>query len=99
VDKDGNDLDAVAGNAEDDIGDLIASIRERELLYGEQSLLALYGPLIAHICATPKSYKVSLSRLLLYRVELTSTPRTVTVTPTIGSTRHDQAYVRVRAIL
>lgn len=59
MDKDGNDLDAVAGNAEDDIGDLIASIRERELLYGEQSLLALYGPLIAHICATPKSYKVS----------------------------------------
>jgi condensin complex subunit 1 len=51
-------LDAVAGNAEDDVGDLIASIRESELLYGEHSLLALYGPLIAHICATPKAYRV-----------------------------------------
>lgn len=58
-DKDGNDLDAVAGNAEDDIGDLIANIRERELLYGEKSLLAVYGPLITAICASPKRYRVS----------------------------------------
>lgn len=60
ADKDGNDLDAVAGNAEDDIGDLIASIREKELLYGEKSLLAIYGPMIAYICASPKRYRVSL---------------------------------------
>lgn len=59
ADKDGNDLDAVTGNAEDDIGDLITTIRERELLYGEKSLLAAYGPLIAGICASPKRYKVS----------------------------------------
>lgn len=58
ADKDGNDLDAVAGNAEDDIGDTIANIREREVLYGEKSLLAVYGPLISHISATPKSFKV-----------------------------------------
>lgn len=56
-DKDDNDLDAVTGNAEDDIGDLIQTIRERELLYGEKSLLAVYGPLIAAICASPKRYK------------------------------------------
>lgn len=56
-DKDDNDLDAVTGNAEDDIGDLIQTIRERELLYGERSLLAVYGPLIAAICASPKRYK------------------------------------------
>ncbi|TXT06039.1 hypothetical protein VHUM_03512 [Vanrija humicola] len=53
----GNDLEAVAGNAEDDIGDLIANIREKELLYGEKSLLALYGPMIAAICASPKRYR------------------------------------------
>ncbi|WVQ76449.1 hypothetical protein IAR50_006116 [Cryptococcus sp. DSM 104548] len=55
--KDQNDLDAVAGNAEDDIGDLISGVREKELLYGEQSLLAVYGPMIAHICASPKRYR------------------------------------------
>lgn len=54
-----NDLDAVAGNAEDDIGDLIAGIRETELLYGERSLLRVYGPLIAAICASPRRYRVS----------------------------------------
>lgn len=59
VEKDGNDLDAVAGNAEDDIGELIATIREKELLYGDKSLLAVYGPMIAHICASPKRYRVS----------------------------------------
>jgi condensin complex subunit 1 len=59
ADKDANDLEAVTGNAEDDIGDLVANVRERELLYGESSLLASYGGLIAHICASPKSYRVS----------------------------------------
>lgn len=59
AEKDSNDLDAVAGNAEDDIGDLILGIREKELLYGEKSLLAVYGPMIASICAHPKRYRVS----------------------------------------
>ncbi|OWZ79155.1 condensin complex subunit 1 [Cryptococcus neoformans Bt85] len=57
AEKDQNDLDAVAGNAEDDIGDLISTMKEKELLYGEKSLLAVYGDLIAHICASPKKYK------------------------------------------
>ncbi|WWC85617.1 uncharacterized protein L201_000481 [Kwoniella dendrophila CBS 6074] len=57
AEKDSNDLDAVAGNAEDDIGELISGIRERELLFGEKSLLAIYGPMIAGICASPKRYK------------------------------------------
>lgn len=60
ADKDGNDLDAVAGNAEDDIGDLIANIREKELLFGEQSLLKVYGPMVSSICASPKRYRVCL---------------------------------------
>ncbi|WVF66251.1 hypothetical protein IAT40_000991 [Kwoniella sp. CBS 6097] len=57
AEKDANDLEAVAGNAEDDIGDLISGIRERELLFGDKSLLAIYGPMIAHICASPKRYR------------------------------------------
>lgn len=48
----------MAGNAEDDIGDLIANIRERELLYGDKSLLSVYGPLIVAICASPKRYRL-----------------------------------------
>ena len=56
-----NEIDQVAGNAEDDIGDNIAFIRESELLYGDDSLLTVYGPLIADICANPKRFKVSCS--------------------------------------
>ncbi|KAB5590206.1 Condensin complex subunit 1 [Ceratobasidium theobromae] len=50
-----DDIEQVAGNAEDEIGDTILGIRERELLFGENSLLALYGPMIVHICGTPKN--------------------------------------------
>ncbi|KAH6918222.1 condensin [Coprinopsis sp. MPI-PUGE-AT-0042] len=56
-DKDGDELDQVAGNAEDEIGDQIAAIREKELLYGSQSLLAIYGPMIVHICGSPHKFK------------------------------------------
>lgn len=55
--KDQDEIEQVAGNAEDEIGDTILNIRERELLYGPDSLLALYGPMIVHICGTPKAYK------------------------------------------
>ncbi|KAI0063924.1 hypothetical protein BV25DRAFT_1906937 [Artomyces pyxidatus] len=57
ADKEGEELDQVAGNAEDEIGDRIAAIRETELLYGPDSLLALYGPLLVHICGSPQIYK------------------------------------------
>ncbi|KAF7983455.1 hypothetical protein HWV62_21732 [Athelia sp. TMB] len=55
--KDGEELDQVAGNAEDEIGDRIAGVRETELLYGPESLLALYGPIIVHICGSPHKFK------------------------------------------
>ncbi|KAG6900284.1 hypothetical protein C0993_000472 [Termitomyces sp. T159_Od127] len=56
--KDGvEELDQVAGNAEDEIGERIAAIRETELLYGEQSLLAIYGPMLVHICGSPHKFK------------------------------------------
>lgn len=57
--KEAEELDQVAGNAEDEIGERIAGVRETELLYGAESLLALYGPMIVHICGSPHKFKVS----------------------------------------
>ena len=54
----GGELEQVVGNAEDDIGDRLATVRETELLYGESSLLAVYGPMLAHICRNPGRFKV-----------------------------------------
>ncbi|CAE6532324.1 unnamed protein product [Rhizoctonia solani] len=58
-----DDIEQVAGNAEDDIGDMIISIRENELLSGPNSLLALYGPMIKEICGTPKTYRNQILRM------------------------------------
>ncbi|KAH7913093.1 non-SMC mitotic condensation complex subunit 1-domain-containing protein [Hygrophoropsis aurantiaca] len=55
--KDGEELDQVAGNTEDEIGERIAGVREIELLYGPESLLALYGPLLVHVCGSPHKFK------------------------------------------
>lgn len=52
------ELDQIVGNAEDDIGDHIADVREREMLYGPNSILGMFGPMVVHICGTPKRYKV-----------------------------------------
>ncbi|KAH7118909.1 armadillo-type protein [Dendryphion nanum] len=54
-DKDA-ELDQMAGTTEDDFTEAMAHIRERELLYGPQSLLANFGPLVADICANNTSY-------------------------------------------
>lgn len=56
--KDGEELEQMVGNAEDDIGDRLAAIRETELLYGENSLLAVYGPMLVYICRNPGRFKV-----------------------------------------
>ncbi|KAJ2387419.1 condensin complex non-SMC subunit Cnd1, partial [Coemansia sp. RSA 2611] len=54
VDSDSEDnddeLNQIAGTTEDEIGDIISAIRERELLFGTKSVLALFGPLLVHIC-------------------------------------------------
>lgn len=63
-----DELDQVAGSIEDDIGDLIAVVKESELLYGPRSLLAVFGPMAASIVAQPKIYKVSLHPFLLLRI-------------------------------
>ncbi|ORE10875.1 ARM repeat-containing protein [Rhizopus microsporus var. microsporus] len=50
------ELEQVGGTAEDDIGEAVVRIREKEILYGSQSLLARYGPLLVEVCARNKLY-------------------------------------------
>jgi hypothetical protein len=57
-----DELEQVAGNAEDEIGESIANIREKELLAfgeGSKSLLGIFGPILVQICGSPHKYKVS----------------------------------------
>ncbi|CAO1629165.1 unnamed protein product [Parajaminaea phylloscopi] len=51
-----DELEQVAGNVEDEIGEVVGEIREKELLFGGYSLLALFGPLVVHITSNPKTY-------------------------------------------
>lgn len=55
--EEGDELDLIGGTTEDDFTDAMAHIRERELLFGPSSLLALYGPLVSEICANNTTYK------------------------------------------
>ncbi|KAM4055817.1 non-SMC mitotic condensation complex subunit 1, N-term domain-containing protein [Hirsutella rhossiliensis] len=54
--EDADELDLIGGTSEDDFTEAMAHIRERELLYGPTSLLALFGPLVSEICANNTSY-------------------------------------------
>lgn len=51
-----DELEQVGGTAEDDIGDAIIRIREKEMLYGNKALLAKYAPLLVEVCARNKLY-------------------------------------------
>ncbi|KAF2101886.1 hypothetical protein NA57DRAFT_64548 [Rhizodiscina lignyota] len=51
-----DELDLMAGTTEDDFMEALAHIRERELLYGPNSLLANFGPLVAEVCANNTTY-------------------------------------------
>ncbi|OCK76560.1 hypothetical protein K432DRAFT_335499 [Lepidopterella palustris CBS 459.81] len=51
-----DELDLMAGTTEDDFTEALAHIRERELLYGQQSLLANFGPMVADICSNNTTY-------------------------------------------
>ncbi|KAK3067262.1 condensin complex non-SMC subunit Cnd1 [Teratosphaeriaceae sp. CCFEE 6253] len=54
--EEADELDLMAGTNEDDFSDAIAHVRERELLYGPQSLLSNFGPLAKEICCDNTSY-------------------------------------------
>ncbi|EER23123.1 HEAT repeat containing protein [Coccidioides posadasii C735 delta SOWgp] len=51
-----DELDLIGGTTEDDFTEAMAHIRERELLFGERSLLTNFGPLVAEICANNNTY-------------------------------------------
>ena len=55
VDQD--ELDLIGGTTEDDFTEAMAHIRERELLYGENSLLSNFGPLVTEICSNNTAYR------------------------------------------
>jgi condensin complex subunit 1 len=57
VDDEGEELDLIGGTTEDDFTEAMAHIRERELLYGPTSLLALFGPMVSEICANNTTYR------------------------------------------
>lgn len=54
VDQD--ELDQIGGTTEDDFTEIMAHVRERELLYGEKSLLSNFGPLVTEICSNNTAY-------------------------------------------
>lgn len=53
---DHDELDLIGGTTEDDFTEMMAHIRERELLYGEKSLLSNFGPLVTEICSNNTAY-------------------------------------------
>ena len=53
---DQDELDLIGGTTEDDFTEAMAHIRERELLYGEKSLLSNFGPLVMEICSNSTAY-------------------------------------------
>lgn len=60
AEKDGgedNELEMIGGTSEDDFADAVLYIKEKELLYGENSLLAKFGNLVREICSKSKNYQ------------------------------------------
>ncbi|AEO60291.1 condensin component-like protein [Thermothelomyces thermophilus ATCC 42464] len=57
VGDEGDELDLIGGTTEDDFTEAMAHIRERELLYGPNSLLAHFGPMVSEICANNTTYR------------------------------------------
>ena len=54
--EDADELDLIGGTTEDDFTEAMTHIREKELLFGERSLLSNYGPLVMEICSNNTAY-------------------------------------------
>lgn len=50
------ELDLIGGTNEDEIADVVQNIKEKELLYGSNSILAKFYPLVIEIIKKPKQY-------------------------------------------
>ena len=55
VDQD--ELDLIGGTTEDDFTEAMTHIREKELLYGENSILSNFGPMVTEICSNNTAYQ------------------------------------------
>ena len=55
--NDGDELDLISGTTEDDFTEAMTHIRERELLYGNTSLLSKFGSMVSEICSNNIKYK------------------------------------------
>lgn len=53
--EEANELEMI-GTSEDDFADAVAFIKEKELLYSENSLLTKFGPLVKEICSNNLKY-------------------------------------------
>lgn len=51
-----NELEMIGGTSEDDFSDIVVYMREREILFGENSLLARFGPMVTEICSKANVY-------------------------------------------
>ena len=54
--EDHDELDLIGGTTEDDFTEAMTHIREKELLYGQNSLLSNFGPLVTEICSNNIAY-------------------------------------------
>lgn len=54
---DQDELDLIGGTTEDDFTEAMTHIRERELLYGESSILSNFGPMVTEICSNNTAYQ------------------------------------------
>lgn len=55
-----NELEMIGGTSEDDFADAVIHVKEKELLYADNSLLKSFGSLARKICSSPKQYKNTL---------------------------------------
>ena len=100
-----DELDLIGGTTEDDFTEAMAHIRERELLFGQHSLLANFGPLVTEICANSAAYQdrnlqaqatLCLAKLMCVSAEYceTNLPLLITILE-----RSDDPIVRSNAVI
>jgi condensin complex subunit 1 len=56
--KPAGDLEMVTGSIEDEFAEKMVTVKERELLYGPNSLLRVFGPIITQICLHTNKFNV-----------------------------------------
>ena len=52
------DLEMTTGTVEDEFVDVMNAVRERELVFGPNTLLSTFAPIIVHICANRQKFSV-----------------------------------------